>query len=102
MRGRADIQTQAQAGRVESIPHRVAEEGLSELQVQLPENSRLIFYSDGITEAANSADEEYGRERLKQHLLQPEACAETILRDVHSFANGTGLQDDATVLMVRA
>jgi len=74
----------------------------SELQVQLPENSRLIFYSDGITEAANSADEEYGRERLKQHLLQPEACAETILRDVHSFANGTGLQDDATVLMVRA
>ena len=84
------------------LPLGLAYGSFSEMQVQLPENSRLVFYSDGITEAANPTDEEYGRERLKHHLLRSEASAESILQDVRSFANGAGLQDDATVLMVRA
>ena len=32
----------------------------SESQVHLSEGSRLVFYSDGITEATNGTDEEYG------------------------------------------
>jgi phosphoserine phosphatase RsbU/P len=74
----------------------------SQVEVQLPESSRLLFYSDGITEATNPADEEYAAERLQQHLLCQEATAESILQDVRSFVNGAGLQDDATVVMVRA
>ena len=74
----------------------------SEVQVYLPERSKLVFYSDGITEAANPQDEEYGAERLQQHLLGKEATAESILQDVRSFVNGSGLQDDATVVMMRA
>ena len=73
----------------------------SEREVRLPEKFRLVFYSDGITEATNSAQEEYARERLKQHVMRPEATAESILADVRSFANGAGLQDDATVIMLR-
>lgn len=84
------------------LPLGLAYGSFSEMQVELPPNSRLLFYSDGITEAANSRGEEYGRERLQQHVLGAEACAESILRDVHAFADGVGLQDDATVLMVRA
>ena len=84
------------------LPLGLAYGSFSEMQVQLPENSRLVFYSDGITEAANPTDEEYGRERLKQHVLRSEASTESILQHVRSFANGAGLQDDATVLMVRA
>jgi phosphoserine phosphatase RsbU/P len=74
----------------------------SEVEVYLPERSRLVFYSDGITEATNPANEEYAQDRLRQHVLLPEATAESILHDVRSFANGGGLQDDATVIMVRA
>jgi sigma-B regulation protein RsbU (phosphoserine phosphatase) len=74
----------------------------SESRVQLSKNSRLVFYSDGITEATGLSDEEYGAERMRDHVLQPEASAESILADVRSFANGQGLQDDATVIFVRA
>lgn len=74
----------------------------SEVEVHLPEKSRLVFYSDGITEATNPSQEEYAQDRLRQHVLRPEATAESILQDVRSFANGAGLQDDATVIMVRA
>jgi sigma-B regulation protein RsbU (phosphoserine phosphatase) len=74
----------------------------SELEIPLSAGSRLVFYSDGITEAADSSDEEYGAARLENHLLQPESTPESILADVQSFTNGTGLCDDATVIVVRA
>lgn len=74
----------------------------SESRVQLSKNSRLVFYSDGITEATGWSDEEYGVERMRDHVLQPEASAESILADVRVFANGQGLQDDATVIFVKA
>jgi phosphoserine phosphatase RsbU/P len=74
----------------------------SEVKVNLPERSRLVFYSDGITEAVNPADEEYGTSRLEEHVSRAEASEESILADVRSFANGAGLHDDATVIMIRA
>jgi sigma-B regulation protein RsbU (phosphoserine phosphatase) len=74
----------------------------SESQVQIPKGSRLLFYSDGITEAVNPADEEYGSGRLKQHMLRADASMEGILKEVRSFANGAGLHDDATVILVKA
>ena len=73
----------------------------SEIEIKLAPGSRLVLYSDGITEAANPDEEEYGQLRLKEHLLQPEASGESLLDDVRSFANGYGLHDDATVIMVR-
>jgi sigma-B regulation protein RsbU (phosphoserine phosphatase) len=74
----------------------------SESRVHLSKGSRLVFYSDGITEATGGSDEEYGAERMRDHVLQPEACAESILADVRVFANGEGLHDDATVIFVKA
>jgi sigma-B regulation protein RsbU (phosphoserine phosphatase) len=74
----------------------------SESQVQLSKGSRLVFYSDGITEATDGSDEEYGAERMRDHVLQPDSSAESILADVRGFANGEGLHDDATVNFVKA
>ncbi len=74
----------------------------SESRVQLSPGSRLVFYSDGITEATDGSDEEYGANRMRDHVLQPGAGAESILADVRAFANGEGLHDDATVIFVRA
>jgi sigma-B regulation protein RsbU (phosphoserine phosphatase) len=74
----------------------------SEVEVRLPEGSRLVFYSDGITEAMNQEEEEYGPARLENVVLRPEASAEGILEDVRSFANGMGPQDDATVIFLKA
>jgi len=74
----------------------------SERQVQLSKGSRLVFYSDGITEATGMTDEEYGAVRMRDHVLQPDSSAESILADVRAFANGEGLHDDATVIFVQA
>jgi sigma-B regulation protein RsbU (phosphoserine phosphatase) len=74
----------------------------SESRVPLSKGSRLVFYSDGITEATGQSEEEYGAERMRDHVLKPEASAESILADVRAFANGEGLHDDATVIFVRA
>lgn len=72
----------------------------SETEISLTKGSRLIFYSDGITEAVDSREEEYGLCRLAQHAIKPNASAVTILDDVRSFADGSGIRDDASVVFV--
>ena len=73
----------------------------SEVEVELREGSRLVFYSDGITEAENQTDEEYGLARLQEHFSRTDASAESLLDDVRSFADGGGLRDDASVILVK-
>ena len=72
----------------------------SETNIQLSEGSRLVFYSDGITEAENVNGEEYGAGRLAEHAVMPGASAVSIVDDVHSYANASGLKDDASVVFV--
>jgi sigma-B regulation protein RsbU (phosphoserine phosphatase) len=84
------------------MPLGIGSGGYSEAQVQLTPGARVLFYSDGITEATNPEGEEYGAERLEKHFRQTGASAESILQDVRSFANGAGLHDDATVILLKA
>jgi sigma-B regulation protein RsbU (phosphoserine phosphatase) len=84
------------------LPLGIGPGGYSEAQVQLAPGSRLLFYSDGITEATNLEDDEYGAARLEKHFRRTDASAESILEDVRTFANGAGLHDDATVILVKA
>jgi sigma-B regulation protein RsbU (phosphoserine phosphatase) len=74
----------------------------SENSVHLPEGSRLVLYSDGITEAFNGNEEEYGISRLESHFAQGNACAESILREVRNFSAPEPLRDDATVIVIQA
>jgi len=73
----------------------------SECEIAFPKGSRLVFYSDGITEATSHEEEEYGGLRLQTHVSKPDASAESLLDDVRSFANSTGLRDDASVIFVQ-
>jgi phosphoserine phosphatase RsbU/P len=72
----------------------------SETEVALSPGSKLIFYSDGITEAVNPDDEEYGLCRLVEHAIKPGASALSIVDEVRSYSNGSGVRDDATVVFV--
>jgi phosphoserine phosphatase RsbU/P len=72
--------------------------------VQLQSGDRMVLYTDGVTEACNSEDEEFGEERLLQVLQQnPTRTAidiqKNILQAVAEFSHGTW-QDDATLLVV--
>ncbi len=84
----------------EGIPLGMSAGKYSEETVTLSPGARLLFYSDGITEASDGR-EEYGTERLVAHLSRPDTCAETLLDEVRAFCRGT-FADDATVILVRA
>ena len=85
----------------QGIPLGLGSGDFSEVEVKLAPGSRLLFYSDGITEAENQANEEYGLVRLQEHLSRTDASAESLLDDVRSFVDGSGLRDDASVILVK-
>src|SRR5438270_3395592 len=72
----------------------------SETEISLSPGSKLILYSDGITEAENANQEEYGLCRLADHATQPGASAVSIVDDVRAFSNGAGVRDDASVVFL--
>ena len=82
------------------LPLGLASGDYSETEVALSPGSKLIFYSDGITEAVNPDDEEYGLCRLVEHAIKPGASALSIVDEVRSYSNGSGVRDDATVVFV--
>ena len=82
------------------LPLGISASKFSETEVTLGKHSRIAFYSDGITEAEIDSGEEYGPERLLAHMQSPDVTPEGLLADVRKFANGTGLRDDATVILL--
>jgi sigma-B regulation protein RsbU (phosphoserine phosphatase) len=84
------------------LPLGISASKFSETEVTLGEHSRIAFYSDGITEAEIDSGEEYGAERLLAQMQSPGITPDSLLADVRKFTNGTGLRDDATVIMVGA
>ncbi len=67
----------------------------------------VIFYSDGIIEGENEAEEMYGAERLEQVIarMNPAINAveiiETISRDFADFVGDTEQYDDVTIVVVK-
>jgi FixJ family two-component response regulator len=75
-------------------------------EVELRASDRLVLYTDGITEARNAEDEEFGEDRLIAELVEHRACGAPTLQAriidaVSTFAGGA-FQDDATLLVVAA
>jgi serine phosphatase RsbU (regulator of sigma subunit) len=74
----------------------------SEHHVKLSSGSRLLFYSDGISESADASEEEYGLAHLQRLILRPGLTAERVLDDARSFAGKDTMRDDATVILVES
>jgi len=72
----------------------------SDTVIELTSGSKLIFYSDGITEAVNGNDEEYGPYRLVEHAAKQGTSAVTLVDEVRSYANGGGVSDDASAVFI--
>ncbi|HEY6438128.1 MAG TPA: GAF domain-containing SpoIIE family protein phosphatase [Ignavibacteriaceae bacterium] len=69
-------------------------------KIELIEGSRIVLYSDGVTEAMNSNDEEYGSERMLNLMMKKNSSIQSLLEDVRSFASGQPASDDITILMI--
>src|ERR1039458_4812231 len=77
-----------------------------EMRVRLDPGDILALYSDGVTEANNTAEEEFGEERLiealRRHRAEP---AETIVQAVRTaladFPAGAPQADDITLVIAK-
>jgi sigma-B regulation protein RsbU (phosphoserine phosphatase) len=84
------------------LPLGVAEAAFSESTVLLKEGARVLLFSDGISEAQNPEQEEYGTERIQKLIRAHHASTATILDDVMEFSAGQPPNDDATVVLISA
>jgi serine phosphatase RsbU (regulator of sigma subunit) len=75
-------------------------------EMTLAPGDLLILYTDGITEAENPDEEEFGEERLeavcvRNRELPLEGLAAELEKELERFANGVPFADDRTFVMVR-
>jgi phosphoserine phosphatase RsbU/P len=75
-------------------------------RIRLDAGDALVLYTDGLSEARNPRDEEYGPERLTRllqgaHGQSPEGVTSTCLSDLEAFLAGAPKADDVTLMVVR-
>jgi sigma-B regulation protein RsbU (phosphoserine phosphatase) len=73
-------------------------------QVAIISGDRIVCYTDGVTEAHNDRDEEYGEDRLLAAIVENRGCSAPALQarlaaDVAAFTDNT-FQDDATLIVL--
>jgi len=86
----------------EGLPLGIMESEFTTRTIEMAQGSRLLLYTDGITEAANSGDEEYGAERVRENMSRRSSSMQGLLDSIQEFSAGTPATDDMTVVMISA
>jgi serine phosphatase RsbU (regulator of sigma subunit) len=77
----------------------------NELTIEVQPGESLLFYTDGITEAMNSRDEMYGRNRLMDvaghRFPTAAAMVDALMKSVESFCGNSAQRDDICVTAIR-
>lgn len=86
-------------GMMRDVPY---EEGM----VRLRPNDQIVMFTDGVTEAMNSKEEEFGEEGLLRTIredtsLSAEALGQKIVQRVKAFAAKGQQQDDITLVILK-
>lgn len=76
-----------------------------EKTIQLKSGDRLIFYTDGITEARSKQGEWYETDRFLETILDhfsesPDQLLETVFQNVATFSDTQSTKDDQTLIIV--
>jgi len=85
----------------------IDEVDLQSVRVDLKPGDVLVLYTDGVTEAINAAEEEFGEERLfaiitRNRNRPAQEIMDEILAGITSFAGDTPQFDDITLMILRA
>lgn len=84
------------------LPLGIQEGSFSERTVAMTPGSRLVFCSDGVTEAMNASLQQYGEARLRGHVMNPKANVQSVVDNVRIHTAGHPASDDLTVVMIQA
>jgi sigma-B regulation protein RsbU (phosphoserine phosphatase) len=74
--------------------------------VELPPGATLFLYTDGLNEAADPDEEEFGNDRLRElfiaaHADDAAAIAPRVLEAITTFERGAKATDDKTIVVLR-
>ena len=78
----------------------------TETTIPLDEGASMFLYTDGITEAEDSAGQQFGRERLEEKLASlngegPQELMESVLSDLRTFSGDAKQFDDITCMALQ-
>ncbi len=82
---------------------------IEEMSLKLTPGDFCVLFTDGVTEAMNLENEEFGLDRLKKSLeeaeqnnfhLAPEKIIKTITNQIKIFAGETEPHDDTTIVII--
>ena len=79
---------------------------LEERAIDVAMGDVLVFYTDGVTEAINADDEEFGEARLRETLathteVSAQEILEAVVEAVDDFVGGAPQSDDFTMFVVK-
>lgn len=79
----------------------------TEIVFDFAESDKIIFYTDGVSEAMDREKNEYGFDRLEQFLYanadkEIEELAESLKNDINTFTKNCERNDDLTILIIKA
>ncbi len=74
------------------------------LAITLEPGQALVIYTDGVTDAVNESDEDYGLTRMFEAIRSGPASAQDmvshLMGDLSEFSNGAPQTDDITLLVL--
>lgn len=79
---------------------------LGQRAVQFAPGDFVVLYTDGVTEAFNAADEQFGEERLQQVLLEnqtatPQEMLQALRGELANFVGDRAQSDDITIVIAQ-
>ena len=79
---------------------------LKDNKLNLNSGDVMFLYTDGITEARNDDQEEFGYDRLKNIIVEnaefpPNEIKESIVKAMYSFCGTNALEDDSTLIIIK-
>ncbi|MEW5841920.1 MAG: SpoIIE family protein phosphatase [Bacteroidota bacterium] len=79
---------------------------IKEMEIQLENNDIFVCYSDGIPEAKNSAQEDFGYERLESLILSNcdknlDSISKTVMKELSLFSKDHSQHDDITLVIFK-
>lgn len=84
------------------LPLGISESIFGETEIKLSSGDKLLFYSDGVTEAMNKSEEEFGTERLIELVRMKSLTVNDVINKVKEYTAGHPQSDDITVVMIEA
>ena len=84
------------------MPLGLLEGNFSEQTITFCHDFRLLFYTDGISEAVNHDDEEFGSDRVMELVRRHHCVTECLMQAVKEFQGASPQRDDATVVVLRS